>query len=126
MKATKLSTIAIAAGAVLGGSLMSGVAEAGSFSHGTKGAHAQGLTSRANGRSYIKGSVRDTACDSRRAVLYIYFGGGPAPRGERVEVAQCNKTTPFDFNSQHRPVKITVCTKNKIHNFDCREKTVIS
>jgi hypothetical protein len=38
MKATKLSTIAIAAGAVLGGSLMSGVAEAGSFSHGTKGA----------------------------------------------------------------------------------------
>ena len=28
MKATKLSTIAIAAGAVLGGSLMSGVAEA--------------------------------------------------------------------------------------------------
>jgi hypothetical protein len=48
MKATKLSTIAIAAGAVFGGSLMSGVVEAGSFSLGTKGAHAQGLTSRAN------------------------------------------------------------------------------
>ena len=70
--------------------------------------------------------MRDTACDNRRAVLYIHFGGGLAPRGEKVEAAYCNKITGFDFNSKDRPVKITVCARSKIRNWDCREQTVIS
>ncbi len=101
---------AAAAGAVLAGSLMSGTAEAGSWwqSYGVKGVHAQGFASRKNGRSYVKGYVKDTACDGRVARLRIAFGGS-FPRTETVTARQCGAVTPFDFNSQHRPVRVTEC-----------------
>jgi hypothetical protein len=123
MKSMNISTLvpktakitAAAVGAVLAGSLIIGTAEveAGSWhTYGVKGAYAQGLASRKNARSYVKGYVKDTACDSRIAILDIVFGRGG--RSESVTATQCGAVQRFSFNSQYRPVTVREC-KSRIY-----------
>jgi hypothetical protein len=118
-KTTKITAAAV--GVVLAGSLMMvpAEAEAGPWhtrgEKGEKGAHAQGQASRKNGRSYINGYVKDTACDDHSSAhLYIQFGG-TFPREESVRASQCGAVTPFSFNSQHRPVEVRECIIGKFY-----------
>jgi hypothetical protein len=110
--------------------LVSAPAQAGSFETGIAGAQVEGVSSRDNGQSRIRGSLTDTRCDKQGAVLDIDFGaadrGFLVNRGQRVEAAGCGKATRFDFSSRLRPVRITVCAYAGFRLFDCsREKTVI-
>jgi hypothetical protein len=116
-RASRTATIAFAAAALLGGSLVTETAEAGSFRLRANGAAAQGLFSFKNGRTYVKGSVWDTKCDKRMAQLTIEFGSGG--RNEELEARGCRKVKNFDLNSQHdAKLRLILCARSGI-SFDC-------
>jgi hypothetical protein len=118
-RASRTTTIAFATAALLGGSLMTETAEAGSFRLRVKGAAAQGLFSFKNGRTYVKGSVWDTKCDKRMAQLTIEFGSND--RSPELEARGCRKVKNFDLNSQHDgKLRLTLCARSGTpFDFDC-------
>jgi hypothetical protein len=118
-RASRIAGIAFATAALLGGSLMTQTAEAGSFRLRANGAAAQGLFSFKNGRTYVKGSVWDNKCDNRKAQLTIVFGSND--RSEELEARGCRKVKNFDLNSQHDGrLRLTLCARSGTpFDFDC-------
>jgi hypothetical protein len=109
---------AAACGMLAAGMMLPAEAQAGRWkTYGQKGVYAEGYYSRKNGRSYLKGYVKDTRCDNRAAILDYRFGENGAfgpPRGGTVEAHGCGKVTRFDFNSQHRPIGLQECVTPQI------------